>query len=150
MRTVLIVIGVLVLVAWLAVAGSSIYSLVITNHMSRAAGPLVSHLGYAWDADSWKEHWIFHNSYTLTCGFLGCLGGILLVRMKPIGFLIEAIASLLWFLLPYGLAIFGLRRFGYEFVRFGSNVQLLGFFIAFAVGYLVITRRVRAGDDQRS
>ncbi|RDS82843.1 hypothetical protein DWU98_06785 [Dyella monticola] len=150
MRTVLIVVGVLVLMAWLAVAGSSIYGLVITNRMSQAAGPLVTHLGYAWDADSWKEHWMFHNSYTLICGLLGCLGAILLVRLKPIGFLIEAIASLLWFLLPYGLAIFGLRRFGYEFVRFGSNVQLLGLFIAFTVGYLVITRRVRAADAQKS
>jgi hypothetical protein len=141
MRTTQMVFGVLLLIAWAAVSGFSIYSLANTTHLSDAAAPLAGHLGHTWNSDSWAEHWLFHNSYTLTCGLIGCVGAVLLIRATPAGFLAEAIATLLWFLLPYSLEIFGLRRFGYEFVNLQSNLQLLAFCIAFVIGYFVCKRK---------
>ncbi len=141
MRTVQKILGILLLIAWAAVSGFSIYSLTNTTHLSEVAGPLVTHIGHAWDPDSWKAHWLFHNSYTLICGLIGCVGATLLMRAKPTGFLIEAVAALLWFLLPYSLEIFGLRRFGYEFVSLQSNLQLLAFCIVFVIGYIASKRK---------
>ncbi|RDS85064.1 hypothetical protein DWU98_03770 [Dyella monticola] len=141
MQTAQKLVGIIALVAWLIISAFSIYGLVNTEHISQAAGPLVTRLGYAWDADSWKDHWMFHNLYTLTCGLLGFLGAALVFRTKPTGFLIEAAAALLWFLLPYSMQLLGLRRFGYEFVSLSSNLQLLAFFFVFVVGYILFKQK---------